>query len=368
MNRRRLLRLLGAGALILPGGSATTLRAFAEAAPPFDHAGLVEDFLEGFLRPATARFAAAAMGLDEAARAQCARPDDAGLGATTRAAFSSAALAYAPLDIVRFGPSHEAARPERLLLYPDPKGLVRRQVEKELAARAPSVLDAASLHGKSVALQGLPALEILLFAAPAGLPAEETQFRCGFAAAIAANIRRIAGDLDRDWRDESGFARLMRTPSADNPAYLDANEVTLGIAQTFVNGIEQIRDSRLAGPIGLRAVDKAPTPGILETAGLTLPYIVAGLEGLGALYGDGGIEKRVTTADHGIARLIGEEIETAAAAVRRAGTDLDAARKGEGRRAIIAAGFPLRNAQQLAAELITQAAGVTVGFNAGDGD
>ena len=51
---------------------------------------------------------------------------------------------------------------ERILYYPDRKGLGLRQVQALLAEQDASVLAVGALEGKSVAVQGLGALEFVL--------------------------------------------------------------------------------------------------------------------------------------------------------------------------------------------------------------
>jgi predicted lipoprotein len=340
-------------------------------AEPFDHRGLAVDFLEQFVRPGATGFAARAGEVRDTLAALCEQVDSQSLG-RARTAFAGAALAYARIDAIRFGPNRQANRQERLMLYPDPKGLVRRQVETAIGARDAGLLDPATLYGKSVALQGFPALELLLYGEAADAlagPEDAARFRCGYAQAISTNIARIAADMARDWADPTGYSGLMLGPAADNPAYLDEEEVTLEIAQTFINGLETVRDVRLAAPAGLRAHDKAPTPALLERSGLSLPYLGANIAGLLALWRDGRLEQRAALHDRPIAEQVGLELERVQQLLANvSGGMAEARQNGPARQGLIALGFPLRNARLLAADLLAEATQLSVGFNAGDGD
>jgi predicted lipoprotein len=78
-------------------------------------------------------------------------------------AFAAAVVAWSNVEILRFGPITENRRFERLFHWPDPKGLGQRQIEAALKSRDEAVTQPDELAGKSVALQGLPALEYLLY-------------------------------------------------------------------------------------------------------------------------------------------------------------------------------------------------------------
>ncbi len=343
----------------------------AEPSHAFDHAAIARATIDNVLRPKSRELAGSARELSEAVSATCKKPTRRSLEAARRA-YKEAALAYARIEMLRFGPTREGNRQERLLLFPDPKGLVRRQVDKILAEHDKSVLSAKSLATKSVALQGFPALEILLYGSEAKKlfgKSQDAKFRCGYAAAIAGNIAAQAAAIDEGWADEKGYANLMRTPSADNAAYMNAGEVTLEIAGALINGLEQIRDVRLAGPLGLQAVDKAPTTAILNVSGLTMPYICANIDGLIALYRDSGIERQLERTDKAEADLVEQEMRTA----RDAGLAIkdrmvSATTRRDTRRRLTAMGFPLKNAKVLAGQLLAKGTGLSVGFNAGDGD
>ena len=60
------------------------------------------------------------------------------------------------------GRSRRKTRLERILFWPDRKSIGLKQVQAALAAKDTSITDAGKLKGKSVAVQGLGALEFLL--------------------------------------------------------------------------------------------------------------------------------------------------------------------------------------------------------------
>ena len=112
--------------------------------------------------------------------------------------------AWSLVEPIRFGPVAEQHRYERIFYWPDPKGLGARQVREALGKEDATVTEAASLSAKSVALQGLPALEYLLYGDDAGTLAKgggEATFRCRFAETIAGNVAGMAKDIAAGWQD-----------------------------------------------------------------------------------------------------------------------------------------------------------------------
>jgi uncharacterized protein len=361
----RLSRLLPVGLLL------AWVTAPAPAAEAFNHEAVARATLEAVIRPGSVLFAEKATTLEAAAGALCAAPSEKALRAA-RTAFRSAARYYARVEFLAFGPNRTDNRRERLLLYPDPKGLVRRQVEKALAGSDESVTVTATLRGKSVALQGFSALEQLLFEPDAQTlisTGDVADLRCRYAAAAAGAIATVARAMRDEWADPKGFGALMVSPGADNPAYLQGQEVTQEIVQSFIDGLDATREKRLAAPMGMLAPDKPPTASLLGTSSTALLFITGSVEGLRVLYRAGGLKAAVAREDKAIAGLIDAELSTALAAFSSIRVDIgQIERDSETWQTLLAAGFPLKNAQQQAAQQLAQAAGITMGFNAGDGD
>src|SRR3546814_4200550 len=105
-------------------------------------------------------------------------------------------------EFLRFGPLVAANRYERIYFWPDPRGITLRQVQGLLGQADGSMPDAAGLATQSVALQGLPALEYVLYGKAGLLAASEAQATdsgkanaenktraCAYATAVAGNPR-----------------------------------------------------------------------------------------------------------------------------------------------------------------------------------
>src|SRR5262245_35011785 len=169
---------------------ATILFAGAPAArAETDHAAIARAALTEVLRPGYAALADETAALGEKVGVLCETPSSASLEAS-RKAFAAAVAAWSKVEILRFGPIAQDNRYESLFFWPDPKGLGDRQIRDAIAKRDESVTKPEALSGKSVALQGFPALEYLLYgdgAETLAAPSEASAFRCAFARAVATN-------------------------------------------------------------------------------------------------------------------------------------------------------------------------------------
>ena len=165
------------------------------------------------------------------------------------------------------------------------------------------------LATKSVALQGLPALEYLLYGDGADvltkddrivdgtepLPRIDSQgaFRCGFALSIATNISRIARNVVEGWREGTTYEKAFLGPVPDSRLYHTPKEVTLDLFKSFASGIELVRHEKLGKPLGARSEDAKPELAAFRRSGLTLANAAGNLEGVRILFVQGGFAQVV---------------------------------------------------------------------------
>ena len=176
---------------------------------------IIGQAIDGFIRPGYRDFHRATTDLTTTTQALCTAPSQEALD-SARKAFGDAVDAWSTIEIIRFGPVTEQNRLERVLFWPDRKGTGLKQVQAALAAKDPSATDAAQLAGKSVAMQGLGALEFVLFGAGAdALSGEGDAYRCAYGSAIAANLDGII-TTDRARRRLRGVSRPNRIAHRGN--------------------------------------------------------------------------------------------------------------------------------------------------------
>lgn len=350
---------------------APTLAADGETS--FDHGRLARQALERHIRPGYERLAIATRGLAEAIAADCGR-DAAARGKIDRA-FDAAVTAWGRIEHIAFGPVTSEQRLERIMFWPDRRGIGARQVAKALRERSPDVLDAEQLSKKSVAMQGLPALELVLFGETSSAAADDEtmQFRCAFAKAIATNLSQMAEAIAGEWSSSDGFVKGWLSPGPGNPNFLKPEETTLALAKAFDLGLEKVRDQRVGGPLGLNA-QRRKIPPVLGKSGRSMRMIVANIDGLRDLYVQGGMEDAFVAAKSDnpenaveLARLVSKELATAHKTAAQL-MGIKGLFEGAGAQRVIALGFPLKNARSTAAGLFAAVTDMPLGFNASDGD
>ncbi|ANY17187.1 imelysin family protein [Bordetella pseudohinzii] len=340
----------------------------AAAAPPAD---LGRRLAEGYARPAMARLDDSARVMRQDLRAWCASPGQEG-AAKVADAFGRLAQAWAGVAFLRFGPLVDGNRFERLSFWPDTRGVMPRQVQGALAAADPALLAEGALKGRSVAVQGLPALEYLLYGEPgllrhAARDAAGSAYACAYAVAVAGNIQGLAGELRQAWGGQGVFGRQFTAPGPDNALYRSAQEVAAEAMKALSTGLQFAREVSLLPALGADAQAARPKRAAFWRSGQSTAVLAASLRGLLAFYQAGGYV--FAPGSQGLADTFKHELGQAEGLVAAAPDDAEAAfTQGEARAALTLAAMILKNAKDVIDQDIAPALGVTIGFNALDGD
>lgn len=254
-------------ALMLPAGAVEPAEALSKA-------------VDGYIRPAFNQLAQAAGSLEIAMAQLCVAPGEAAL-AKARDRFGSTVLAHARVEFLRFGPFSEQNRIERLLFWPDRKGIALRQVQAILATEDQSATTLATLQEKSVAVQGLTALEYALFGDGAdALTGKPHGFRCLYAETVSEAIVATARELADAWAAPDGIAAHLAAPQASHADYRSIRESLEELVGALSHGVEAIRDTRLLPFVGREGEAPKPKSALYWRSGLTLPAIRAAFEGM----------------------------------------------------------------------------------------
>lgn len=249
------------------------------------------------IRPGFAQYAEETASLQLNVADLCSTPSEATLD-TARNQFKSAVTAWSRVELYRLGPLTEENRSDRILFWPDRKGIALRQVQGVLADADADATDPAKLAGKSVAMQGLGALEFLLFGTGAErLTSAEGDFRCRYALAIATLQADTAAQLSTEWNDPEGISKRLLAPSESDPDYRSFREVAEALTGLLAHGTEAIRDQRLLPFLGRDGAAPKPKSALFWRSGMTVPSINANFEGLRALLEKSRIAE-ATTADN----------------------------------------------------------------------
>ena len=245
------------------------------------HREIVEGAVDGYIRPAFAAFATEADGLHEDVAALCAVPSAEAL-ADTQDRFRATVLGFSRIEFVRIGPLRVADRYERLLFWPDRKGIALRQVQGALAEMDPTAAAPETLQEKSVAMQGLVALEYLLFGTGSADLATGADYRCSYAAASSRLIAGLADTLSTEWHDDSpsGPKAALTDPKPDAEEYRTELEAQERLASTLIHGTETIRDQRIMPIVGAAQGSPRPRSALFWRSNMTVPALAANFDGL----------------------------------------------------------------------------------------
>lgn len=294
---------------------------------------------------------------------------DAAKFAAARAEFERTALAWAAVDFLRMGPMAQIGRAERFHFWPDTRGVTPRQVARLVASRGEDALDPQTLLKKSAAVQGLGALELLLYndKRPITADTDDGRYRCRLAASAAKAIHAEARTVIAAWGGANGWrARLLR-PGSDGSPYKTDDEVTADFARAFITGLQMVLDREVA-QMEFAAVNPARKPQLVfARSGLTARYIVAKLQSLQQLYETMDLAASVPQDKRWMSRWIAgafERIpdEAPEAIESKEMTGDDRARKLRMLR------FQIDGIRKLVGREMATMAGLTIGFNELDGD
>lgn len=330
----------------------------------------VQNAIDGFIRPAYKDFAASAAALADDMASLCAVPDKAHL-AGARHAFLRTVTQWSRIETVRFGPVTQENRLERILYWPDRKGIGLRQVQAAIAGDDPSFEQARTLAGKSVAVQGLGALEFVLHGAGADdLPTDKGARRCRYGRSIAENVSGIARDVADEWAAPGGFAASWANPSPKNALYRTDTEAITELFEVFVHGLEQVRDTRLSAFLGKTPEGDKPRLAIFWRSNGTARAIGANIAGLRDLFEASGLGSLATGENAYIARSIGFEFANAQRSLRDLGNTpvAEALKDGGLRGKLDYLCLVTSSLSELFGVRLAAALGLSAGFSSLDGD
>ncbi len=214
-------------------------------------------------------FEAAAGDLASSAERYCAASDPASLD-DLRQHYHAAADAWMALQWVGFGPSELDQRSFRIQFWPDNRNNVSRQLGGVLAEPRQDLLDPAVLAGASVALQGFPALERLLFGDAA--PGDDA-YVCGLTVSISRNLATMSADLAAAWDPQPGDPAASARQALDGMLGLEPVAMTGEFYQSMFELLEAIARLKLQRPMGGSVEEARPRRGEAWRSGRSMRNI-----------------------------------------------------------------------------------------------
>jgi predicted lipoprotein len=350
-------------------GGALSPRVVDEAAVP----DVMAKAVDGFILPGYRNLAETTKALSQATDALCKAPSAASLEAA-RSAFSGVVQSWSAIEIIRLGPALEQNRFERFLFYPDRKSTGLKQVQAILAKGDESATRAETLKAKSVAVQGLGALEYVLYGTGAEtLSGKQGAFRCRYGLAISENLKTIADELLAEWEKPDGIQAAWKQPGPGNPLFRDNKEAATELLGVLVHGVEMVKDQRLrpfyAGAVNGKRDPGHPRLAIYWRSVNTMPSVSANFRALQKLFDTAGMEGLLPADSRSIAGSINFLFKALISAADRIEGPIDAALADERQRSTL--DFIALNTADLTDRLNRDfggAIGLGAGFSFADGD
>jgi predicted lipoprotein len=227
---------------------------------PATAASVIEHTLTTIYQPAFAEFAKLAKVHDEAAQAYCDNPAD-NTFAQLHKEFKSLVAGFSAIELYRIGALLDDNRPNRFFYWPDKRRVVERQLRTLLIGLTNKTLSIDEMSQKSVALQGLPALERLLFGenATQRLISASDKIDCQLILAFADNMNTMAVSVDAGWDADTLLVQSLLRPESGSDYFRNDNEVLRSIVTQIVVGIDIVLNCKIAALHGDDAdIKKAP--------------------------------------------------------------------------------------------------------------
>ena len=281
-------------------------------------------------------------------------------------AWRQAMAAWQEVQLLAVGPVEEANRRFRLQFFPDNNEAVERGVDSALAGDGP--LTEAGISEESVGVQGLPAIEYLLFAIGGWDDEVDGPRRCELAVAVTANITTITAEIAEPW--QSGGAFVDEFSNFRGTYFDDSEDVLTAVFEAATHHAEFVADRKLRDAV----MDS--NPDILEShyAENSAANIESNLVALRALF-DTGEDDEYRLRDYLERAVGGEDASEQIADQLDLIDDVLAAFDGSLEEVIV--GQASGDAEQLRATIrhladlfldAALSAGVDIGFNNQDGD
>jgi uncharacterized protein len=299
----------------------------------------------------------------------CSAPSGAAL-IDVQNAYSEVVVEWSKMEVIKIGPVLKDNGQERILFYPDKSGSGLKQITAALSAKDEAVLKPEKMQGASVALQGLGALDYVLFGMGSeGLTSSEGAYRCKFGAAVAERLSVQSETLKSEWAKDDGILHDFKHPSPSNPLFQTDKQAVTALLGTLVHGLDMVRKQRIAPFYSAKDPAANPKKAIYGRSGNTMTSIAANLEGLAGLW----VKSDMTTLLKGDATAYGGNIEfnfkSAIMAAKAVNLPLDQAVADEKQRAKLDfLMLTIADLYKLLSEDVGKAIGLGAGFSFSDGD
>jgi len=226
--------------------------------------------------------------LDKETTKFCKNPSKSNLQ-NIRNAFHSASDAWAGVEHIRFGPIDEKLRLQRIFYWPDKHNVGSRHFRSLIQSKNVSKLTPEIFPTISVALQGFPALERLLFSKTEKFfdKSSNPQFLCKLASAISNNLRQISKNILNEWKNQTKNKKhksLSRNKISNEDSELFKKQF-----ESLYGSLRIIYELKLSRILGETPNDSRPKRTEAWRSRRSLRNIILNLEALQQLFNGEGV-------------------------------------------------------------------------------
>lgn len=321
-----------------------------------------------FVIPAYRRLAEAAGAQADAWAAFIAERESSDIESLRRA-YHDLCDAWAESQIIRTGPIVLFLRYERFAFWPDARNGTQRALNALIASNDPNDLLPENLATNHVAGQGLTALERLLYGGDdpeSALTAanEEAERRATVGLALARNLNGIANEVLTDWTVEGGVRDMIAMGSGWNNLFADGEEAARLLLTDLVGAFRLMHDVKLLPVLGEDIETARPLMAEAWRSARAKRNLTLNLRASRAM--NDVFAQRLSEARRA---QLEDSFDISTASIAALGEDLgDAATDPQRRAGIESARDAIKATQLLIVDILPPDLGITLGFNALDGD
>lgn len=330
--------------------------------------------------PSYQTLASASIALEKKSDALCASPNQQHLDETKRR-FHQTMDAWMAVQHLRNGPVEILTRYHRFQLWPDKHNTGSKQLAKLLAAKDIDALEADRFARGSVAVQGLSALERLLFSKKITLEtfgtAAQPSYHCLLIKTIARNLSTMSTNLANEWNASPTPFHTLFVSSGHtlNKHITDKDlDMKMNVTAIFYNNltteIQAIIDQKLERPMQANTNKAKPRYTESWRSQRSLRNIEINLQALESLH-DVGFAPLLLTKPNGekLNKKITQTFQTIHTSISKIKTPLSEALKNKNQRSALEQLVDeIRQLQSLLTGPLSQTLKIPLGFNALDGD
>ncbi|MCB0344413.1 MAG: imelysin family protein [Bdellovibrionales bacterium] len=187
----------------------------------------------------------------------CTTPDGSNLAAA-RNAWRAAMDAWMQIALIQFGPIGRDNGELRIQFFPDNNNNVVRSTDRLLAGADP--VTSASIVNESVAAQGLPTIEYILFSSNAPTEISSEPRRCDILNAAAGNIRSVMDSTVYEWDPAgAGYVNELAGAGLGSQRFPSEQFAIEELVNEMAGAASLVRIQKLTSPLGSSSANAQPS-------------------------------------------------------------------------------------------------------------